>query len=158
MPAFSYEQAEAIIEQDLGKPIQELYRSFDPIPLAAASLGQVHRAQLHSGEEVVVKVQRPGLLKLFKIDLAILKGITRYFQNHPEWGKGRDWLGIYDECCKILYEEVDYLNEGRNADTFRRNFRQENWVYVPRVYWRYASPRVLTLEYLPELRSATMKH
>jgi len=152
VPAFSYEQAKAIIEQDLDKPIQTLYRNFDPIPLAAASLGQVHRAQLHSGEEVVVKVQRPGLLKLFKIDLAILKGITRYFQNHPKWGKGRDWLGIYEECCKILYEEVDYLNEGRNADTFRRNFRQEQWVYVPRVYWRYASPRVLTLEYLPGIK------
>lgn len=152
VPAFSYEQARAIIEQDLGKPIQTLYRNFDPIPIAAASLGQVHRAQLHSGEEVVVKVQRPGLLKLFKIDLEILKGITRYFQNHPDWGKGRDWLGIYDECCRILYEEVDYLNEGRNADTFRRNFRQENWVQVPRVYWRYASPRVLTLEYLPGIK------
>jgi len=115
-------------------------------------LGQVHRATLHSGEEVVVKVQRPGLVKLFQIDLAILKGITRYFQRHPKWGPGRDWLGIYDECCKILYEEIDYLNEGRNADTFRRNFRSEDWVMVPRVYWRYASPRVLTLEYLPGIK------
>ena len=152
VPAFSYEQARAIIEQDLGKPIQVLYQSFDPIPLAAASLGQVHRAQLHTGEEVVVKVQRPGLLKLFQIDLAILKGIARYFQNHPSWGRGRDWLGIYEECCRILYEEIDYLNEGRNADTFRRNFRGQNWVKVPRVYWRYASPRVLTLEYLPGIK------
>lgn len=152
VPAFSYEQAKAIIEQDLGKPVQELYRNFDPIPIAAASLGQVHRAQLYSGEEVVVKVQRPGLVKLFQIDLAILKGITRYFQSHPDWGRGRDWLGIYDECCKILYEEIDYLNEGRNADTFRRNFRGEDWVKVPRVYWRYASPRVLTLEYLPGIK------
>lgn len=152
VPAFSYEQAKAIIEQDLGKPVQELYRSFDPIPIAAASLGQVHRAQLHTGEEVVVKVQRPGLVKLFQIDLAILRGIARYFQNHPDWGRGRDWMGIYDECCRILYEEIDYLNEGRNADTFRRNFRTEDWVKVPRVYWRYASPRVLTLEYLPGIK------
>ncbi|MBD1854326.1 ABC1 kinase family protein [Leptolyngbya sp. FACHB-1624] len=152
VPAFSYEQVATIIQQDLGKSIEELYRSFDPIPLAAASLGQVHRAQLHSGEEVVVKVQRPGLRKLFEIDLQILKGITRYFQNHPEWGKGRDWLGIYEECCKILWEEVDYLNEGRNADSFRRNFRGEDWVHVPRVYWRYASPRVLTLEYMPGIK------
>lgn len=152
VPAFAYEQVRTIIEEDLSKPIQELYRNFDPIPIAAASLGQVHRAQLHSGEEVVVKVQRPGLLKLFSIDLAILKTIARYFQNHPYWGKGRDWLGIYDECCRILHEEVDYLNEGRNADTFRRNFRQEAWVQVPRVYWRYASPRVLTLEYLPGIK------
>ena len=152
VPAFSYEQVELSIEQDLGKSIEELFRSFDPIPLAAASLGQVHRAQLHSGEEVVVKIQRPGLRKLFEIDLQILKGITRYFQNHPEWGKGRDWLGIYDECCKILWEEIDYLNEGRNADTFRRNFRGMDWVKVPRVYWRYTSPRVLTLEYAPGIK------
>ncbi|HEY9908807.1 MAG TPA: AarF/ABC1/UbiB kinase family protein, partial [Thermosynechococcaceae cyanobacterium] len=152
VPAFSYEQAKEAIEQDLGKPLDVLFLSFDPIPLAAASLGQVHRAQLHTGEEVVVKVQRPGLLKLFQIDLTILKGITRYFQNHPRWGKGRDWLGIYDECCRILYEEIDYIHEGRNADAFRRNFRTQEWVQVPKVYWRYASPKVLTLEYLPGIK------
>ena len=152
VPAFSYEQARDSIEADLGKPIHTLYRSFDPIPLAAASLGQVHRAQLHSDEDVVVKVQRPGLRSLFTIDLSILKGIAHYFQNHPSWGKGRDWLGIYDECCRILWEEIDYLNEGRNADTFRRNFRGEDWVNVPRVFWRLTSARVLTLEYMPGIK------
>jgi predicted unusual protein kinase regulating ubiquinone biosynthesis (AarF/ABC1/UbiB family) len=152
VPAFSYEQVEKTIEQELGKKIPELFVNFEPVPLAAASLGQVHKARLHTGEEVVVKVQRPGLKKLFEIDLQILKGITRYFQNHPRWGRGRDWLGIYDECCRILWEEIDYLNEGRNADTFRRNFRDYKWVKVPRVYWRYASPRVLTLEYAPGIK------
>lgn len=152
VPAFSYEQVETIIQQDFGKAIPQLYRSFDPIPIAAASLGQVHRAQLHSGEEVVVKVQRPGLKKLFTIDLAILRGIARYFQNHPQWGRGRDWMGIYDECCRILWEEIEYLNEGRNADTFRRNFQTEDWVKVPRVHWRYCSPRILTLEYMPGIK------
>jgi predicted unusual protein kinase regulating ubiquinone biosynthesis (AarF/ABC1/UbiB family) len=152
VPAFSYEQVEAIVTQDLGKSIPALYQSFDPIPMAAASLGQVHRAQLHSGEEVVVKVQRPGLRKLFEIDLQILKGIAQYFQGHPEWGKGRDWLGIYEECCRILWQEIDYLNEGRNADLFRRNFRGHTWVNVPRVFWRYATPRVLTLEYMPGIK------
>ncbi len=152
VPAFSYEQVEAIVEQELGKKIPELFHSFDPIPLAAASLGQVHKAKLYSGEEVVVKAQRPGLRKLFEIDLAILKGITRYFQSHPEWGRGRDWLGIYEECCRILWEEIEYLTEGRNADTFRRNFRDYDWVKVPRIYWRYTSPRVLTLEYAPGIK------
>ncbi|MEH1812530.1 MAG: AarF/ABC1/UbiB kinase family protein [Nostoc sp.] len=152
VPAFSYEQVEAIVEKELGKKIPELFHNFEPIPLAAASLGQVHKAVLHSGESVVVKVQRPGLKKLFEIDLQILKGITRYFQNHPKWGRGRDWLGIYEECCRILWEEIDYLNEGRNADTFRRNFRGYDWVNVPRIYWRYASSRVLTLEYLPGIK------
>jgi predicted unusual protein kinase regulating ubiquinone biosynthesis (AarF/ABC1/UbiB family) len=152
VPAFSYEQSQEIIEQDFGKTVDNLFRSFDPIPLAAASLGQVHKAQLHSGADVVVKVQRPGLKKLFEIDLAILKGIARYFQNHPKWGRGRDWLGIYDECCRILWLEIDYLNEGRNADTFRRNFRSCDWVMVPRVHWQFSSPRVLTLEYLPGIK------
>ncbi|MFM7409049.1 MAG: ABC1 kinase family protein [Cuspidothrix sp.] len=152
VPAFSYEQVEGIIEQELGKTIPELFQDFEPVPLAAASLGQVHKAILHTGESVVVKVQRPGLKKLFEIDLDILKGIARYFQNHPKWGRGRDWMGIYEECCRILWEEIDYLNEGRNADTFRRNFRIYEWVKVPRVYWRYATTRVITLEYIPGIK------
>ena len=152
VPAFSYDQIEEIIETDLGKPVSKLFYSFDPTPLAAASLGQVHKAKLHSGEEVVVKVQRPGLKQLFTVDLVILGQIARYFQNHKEWGKNRDWLGIYEECCRILWEETDYINEGRNADTFRRNFSAEDWVRVPRIYWKYASPRVLTLEYMPGIK------
>jgi len=152
VPAFSFEQVQRIIEEDLGKPVSNLFQNFEQIPIAAASLGQVHKAQLHSGETVVVKVQRPGLKKLFSIDLDILRGIARYFQNHPDWGRGRDWTGIYEECCRILWLEIDYLNEGRNADHFRRNFRNESWVKVPRVYWRYSSPRTLTLEYLPGIK------
>jgi predicted unusual protein kinase regulating ubiquinone biosynthesis (AarF/ABC1/UbiB family) len=153
VPAFSYSQVEEIIERDLGKKIPELFASFDPIPLAAASLGQVHVARLYTGEDVVVKVQRPGLNKLFTIDLEILRGIAKYFQNHPKWGGGgRDWIGIYDECCRILWEETDYISEGQNADTFRRNFRSQDWVMVPRVYWRYSSTRTLTLEYLPGIK------
>ncbi len=153
VPAFDYAQVEKIIERDLGKPLPELFANFEPIPLAAASLGQVHLAKLHTGEEVVVKVQRPGLKRLFTIDLEILRGIAKYFQNHPKWGQGgRDWLGIYDECCRILWEETDYISEGQNADTFRRNFRSQDWVKVPRVYWRYSSTHTLTLEYLPGIK------
>jgi len=152
VPAFDYEQAAGIIRQELGKPVEQLFQSFDPTPLAAASLGQVHKAQLHSGETVVVKVQRPGLKQLFTIDLSILKRIARYFQNHPRWGQGRDWIGIYEECSRILWQEADYLNEGRNADTFRRNFQDYKEVRVPRVYWRYTSLRVLTLEFVPGIK------
>lgn len=152
VPAFNYEECEEIIQQDFGKTVSELFRHFEPIPLAAASLGQVHKAKLNSGAEVVVKVQRPGLKRLFEVDLAILKGIARYFQNHPDWGRGRDWMGIYEECCRILWLEIDYLAEGRNADTFRRNFRACEWVKVPRVFWQYSSPRVLTLEYVPGIK------
>ncbi|MGB3296379.1 MAG: AarF/UbiB family protein [Phormidesmis sp.] len=152
VPAFSSEQAKKIVEGDFGRSLTELYNSFDPVPIAAASLGQVHCAQLHSGEEVVVKIQRPGLSKLFGIDLSILKGIAQYFQNHPDWGKGRDWIGIYEECCRLLWLEIDFLHEGRNGDKFRRNFRGVDWVKVPRIYWRYTSPRVLTMEYMPGIK------
>ncbi len=153
VPSFSYEQVAQIVQEELGKPIPDIYTYFEPTPLAAASLGQVHRAQLRSGEEVVCKVQRPGLVRLFSIDLEILKGITDFFQYRTRWGgKGRDWPGIYEECRRTLWEEVDYLNEGRNADTFRRNFRDFPQIGVPRVYWRYTSRRILTLEYMPGIK------
>ncbi|MFN3926423.1 MAG: ABC1 kinase family protein [Pseudanabaenaceae cyanobacterium] len=152
VPAFSFAKVREIITTDLGKPPEVLFQHLEPEPLAAASLGQVHKAVLPTGEQVVVKVQRPGLLKLFAIDLEIVRRLAQYFQNHPKYGKGRDWVGIYEECRRILYEEADYLNEGRNADTFRRNFRDNPQIIVPRIYWRYTSRRVLTLEYLPGIK------
>jgi predicted unusual protein kinase regulating ubiquinone biosynthesis (AarF/ABC1/UbiB family) len=79
--------------------------------------------------------------------------LLSFFQHHTPWGgAGRDWIGIYEECRRTLWEEVDYLNEGRNADTFRRNFRDMPQIAVPKVYWRYTSPRLLTLEYLPGIK------
>ncbi|AGY57712.1 ubiquinone biosynthesis protein UbiB [Gloeobacter kilaueensis JS1] len=153
VPAFAYEQVVQTIESEFGRRLPEIFQFFDPTPMAAASLGQVHRAQLHTGEEVVVKVQRPGLEQLFNVDLGILRGIAQYLQNHPRYGRGgREWVPIYDECARILMQEIDYLNEGRNADTFRRNFQGDPEICVPRVYWRYASPKVLTLEYLPGIK------
>ncbi|GAB4213346.1 MAG: AarF/ABC1/UbiB kinase family protein [Synechococcales cyanobacterium] len=153
VPAFSYDQVAQIIESEQGKPVSAIFDYVDPTPLAAASLGQVHRARLKNGEEVVVKIQRPGLVRLFTIDLDILRGIAEFFQYRTKWGKGgRDWIGIYEECRRTLWEEVDYLNEGRNADTFRRNFRDMPRIAVPRVYWRYTSGRMLTLEYLPGIK------
>ncbi len=153
VPAFGYEQVVSIIESEQGKPVSAIFDYIEATPLAAASLGQVHRARLKNGDEVVVKVQRPGLVRLFTIDLAILRGIAEFFQYRTKWGKGgRDWIGIYEECRRTLWEEVDYLNEGRNADTFRRNFRDLPKIAVPRVYWRYTSGRMLTLEYLPGIK------
>lgn len=153
VPSFPFEQVNAIVEGEFGRPLTRIFQFFDPTPIAAASLGQVHRAQLNTGEEVVVKVQRPGLEKLFRLDLDILRGIAQYLQNHPRYGRGgREWVSIYDECAKILFQEIDYLNEGRNADTFRRNFRDSTEICAPKVYWRYATPRVLTLEYLPGIK------
>ncbi|KAL8477983.1 hypothetical protein ACS0TY_030040 [Phlomoides rotata] len=153
VPAFSPSKSKSFIEKELGAPIHILFREFEDLPIAAASLGQVHRAILHNGETVVVKVQRPGLKKLFDIDLKNLKLIAEYFQKSETLGgPTRDWVGIYEECAKILYEEIDYVNEGKNADRFRRDFRNTKWVRVPMVYWDYTSMKVLTLEYVPGVK------
>lgn len=152
VPAFSSDKAVAIIESELGAPLSELYADFDPNPIAAASLGQVHRARLPTGEEVVVKVQRPGLKRLFDIDLENLRIIAEQLDKGDDGSNIRDFTGIYKECATILYKEIDYINEGRNADRFRRNFRSENWVKVPRVHWHRTSSAVLTLEYMPGIK------
>ncbi|XVE78297.1 hypothetical protein DITRI_Ditri13aG0133500 [Diplodiscus trichospermus] len=153
VPAFSPKKAKCFIESELGAPINVLFKEFEEQPIAAASLGQVHRAILHNGEKVVVKVQRPGLKKLFDIDLRNLKLIAEYFQNSETFGgPTRDWIGIYEECSKILYQEIDYINEGKNADRFRRDFRNMKWVRVPIVFWDYTATKVLTLEYVPGIK------
>ncbi|KAI3695358.1 hypothetical protein L1987_78354 [Smallanthus sonchifolius] len=153
VPAFSPEKAKSFIEKELGAPVNILFREFEERPIAAASLGQVHRATLHNGEKAVVKVQRPGLKKLFDIDLRNLKLVAEYFQRSESLGgPTRDWIGIYDECAKILYEEIDYINEGKNADRFRRDFRNIKWVRVPQVFWDYTATKVLTLEYVPGIK------
>lgn len=153
VPAFAPEKAKTFIAKELGAPVDVLFKEFEDRPIAAASLGQVHRAILHNGEKVVVKVQRPGLKKLFDIDLRNLKLIAEYFQRSETLGgPTRDWVGIYEECATILYQEIDYINEGKNADRFRRDFRNMKWVRVPLVYWDYTASKVLTLEYVPGVK------
>ncbi|KAK2648095.1 hypothetical protein Ddye_015584 [Dipteronia dyeriana] len=158
VPAFSPEKAKRLIESELGAPVNQLFRTFEDLPIAAASLGQVHRAILHDGEKVVVKIQRPGLKKLFDIDLRTLKLVAEYFQRNETFGGPiRDWVGIYEECQRILYQEIDYINEGKNADRFRREFRNTKWVRVPLVHWDYTASKVLTMEYVPGIKINELK-
>ncbi len=149
VPAFSAEKAVQTIERELGGTIDELFAEFNPLPIAAASLGQVHVARLKTGEQVVVKVQRPGLKRLFDIDLQNLLVVAETLDKGDEGDGSRDFKGIYEECARILYEEIDYINEGKNADRFRRNFKNESWVRVPKVFWQRTSSAVLTMEYMP---------
>ena len=97
---------------------------------------------------MVVKVQRPGLLELFEVDLKNLRFLAKWLQSvDPKTdGAARDWVAIFDECRTVLYQEVDYLNEGSNATLFRKNFEGTPWVKVPEVYWEKSSSRVLTME------------
>lgn len=146
VPAFAPAKAMAIIESELGAPAHQLFRSFQEQPIAAASLGQVHRAVLHSGEQVVIKVQRPGLKNLFDIDMSNLRVLAKQMDRTDE---NSDFMGICQEAEAILYKEIDYIAEGRNADKFRRNFQDDPQIQVPRVYWQLTSPRAITLDYLP---------
>jgi predicted unusual protein kinase regulating ubiquinone biosynthesis (AarF/ABC1/UbiB family) len=150
VPPFSSQKAIEIVERGLGKPVNEVFEEFDPEPIAAASLGQVHVAKLN-GERVVVKVQRPGLKDLFDIDLKNVRVLAEWLQkvDPKSDGAARDWVAIYDECSRILYQEIDYTLEGKNADRFRENFKDTPWIKVPKVLWDYTTSEVLTLEYVP---------
>lgn len=145
VPPAPWELAKAEIESELG-PLDRVFAAFEEQPLAAASLGQVHTARLHSGEEVVVKARRPGIEESVNVDLEILRDLARWAAEHTQWSELYDLPEIIDDFSYILLHEMDYLSEGRNADRFRQNFADETSLYIPKVYWDHTTDRVLTLE------------
>lgn len=148
LPPFPTEIACAIIEQELDRSVEEIYKQISPQPVAAASLGQVYRARLYSGEEVAVKVQRPNLLPVLTLDLYLMRWAASWMAPWLPLNLGHDLTLIVDEFGIKLFEEIDYLNEARNAEKFATNFRDDPTVKVPAIYWRYTSQRVLTLEWI----------
>jgi predicted unusual protein kinase regulating ubiquinone biosynthesis (AarF/ABC1/UbiB family) len=117
-------------------------------PVAAASLGQVYRGRLHTGEVVAIKVQRPELEQTINFDLAVLRWLARFAARYPSLTRGVNWEGTLDEFAAVIFEEMDYVQEARNAEAFRYNFRKWREVYVPKIYWSHVSPRVLTMEFI----------
>jgi predicted unusual protein kinase regulating ubiquinone biosynthesis (AarF/ABC1/UbiB family) len=148
LPPFDNAIALNIIETQLGRTVAEAYQEISPLPVAAASLGQVYKARLHTGEEVAVKVQRPNLLPTLTLDLYLMRWAAKLFAPLLPLNLGHDLSLIVDEFGGKLFEEIDYLNEGRNAEKFATNFRDDPTVKVPAIYWRYSSNRVLTLEWI----------
>ncbi|WP_293336518.1 AarF/ABC1/UbiB kinase family protein [Microcoleus sp. CAWBG58] len=152
VPEFSSEEAIALVESELGKDIYALYRDFDPSPIAAASLGQVHKARLHTGEDVIVKVQRPGLERLFDLDVKAVRQVMRLCDRYLPGTRKYDLESLYHEFFKILYQEIDYVQEGKNSDRFSHNFQEYPQIIVPKVYWQYTTKKVLTVEYAPGIK------
>ncbi|ELS01436.1 putative unusual protein kinase [Xenococcus sp. PCC 7305] len=152
VPPFASEKAIAAIEKELGKPIYSTFRDFDPKPIAAASLGQVHKARLHTGEDIVVKVQRPGLEKLFNLDFEILHRLVRLINRFSRNLRKYNLEAIYQEFFELLFQEIDYIHEGKNAERFRENFQKYHKVIAPKVYWKYTTRKILSLEYLPGIK------
>ncbi len=154
---FPYEEVEAMVLAELGQPVERLFRDFDPVPMAAASIGQVHRATLPNGRDVVVKVQRPGAPRQIEADLNLMYQAARLANERVRALDFIDAEALVDEFARSIRQELDYRLEARNADTFRKNFAGHPHVRIPRVYWTYTRPRVLTLEYLDGTQLADLE-
>ncbi|HEX8847810.1 MAG TPA: AarF/ABC1/UbiB kinase family protein [Pyrinomonadaceae bacterium] len=148
VPPFPHAEAMARVETEMGRKVHEAYAEFDAEPIAAASLGQVYRARLYSGEEVAVKVQRPGLAEIIGFDIAILRRLTEMMRRFPQMNENADWEGMLREFSETITEEMDYVQEGRNADLFRENFKKWKTIHVPQIYWSHTTARVLTMEFI----------
>lgn len=148
IPPFDTRLARRFIEEELGRPVEQVFRDFPAAPIAAASLGQVYRTWLHSGEEVAVKVQRPELLETFAVDIAVLRMLAAWAERRVDWLRDVQLVDILDEFDRKLHEEIDYQREADNTDRFRANFEGFPGVAVPLMYRAYSSRRVLTMEFM----------
>ncbi|MBL8208532.1 MAG: AarF/ABC1/UbiB kinase family protein [Blastocatellia bacterium] len=148
VPSFPNDVAFEIIERELGHAIPDLFAEIETEPIAAASLGQVYRGRLHSGQIVAIKVQRPQLEDVINFDLAVLRRIARFMTRYPNLTRGVDWEGTIGEFAAVIFEEMDYGKEANNADTFRQNFRKWDNIHVPVIYRSHSATRVLTMEFI----------
>jgi ubiquinone biosynthesis protein len=145
---FPYADVERTIQEELGQPVGRLFVEFDETPLAAASIGQVHRAMLPNGRRVVVKVQRPNAPRQIEADLSLLYQAARLAKERIRALDFIDTHEIVDEFARSIRQELDYRQEARNADNFHKQFAGHPHIAIPRVYWTYTRSRVLTLEEL----------
>jgi ubiquinone biosynthesis protein len=149
---FPFVQAREIIESDLGGPLDSLFTSFDPAPIAAASIAQVHRAVLHDGRDVMVKVQRPHIEENIGRDISILRGIAQIIDVHVHELRPFNVPGIVEEFSRTINKELDFFIEGSNAAQLRSNFENSTSLYIPEVHADLSSKRVLVLERIDGVR------
>ena len=145
---FPFADVRRVIEEELGLTLEQAFLTFGEVPIAAASIGQVHRATLPTGDEVVVKVQRPDAPRQVESDLQLMRSAARVVRERVRALDFIDTEALVEEFGRSIRQELDYQHEARNAETFRRNFGDSTEVAVPKVIWRYSSARVLTLEFL----------
>src|SRR6266516_6405052 len=149
VPAAPFSHVVSVIEAELGKPVEQIFSVLERKATAAASLGQVHKATLASmGKEVAVKVQRPNIDQLVRMDLNSLKFVIRVIMRFVDTRKFIDLMAVYREFERTVYEEIDYITEAANAKRFKEMFKDDPAIYIPRVYDEYTSRRVLVLEWI----------
>jgi ubiquinone biosynthesis protein len=148
VPPFTEKKAEKVVEEELGGPLSQFFKSFDPEPVAAASLAQVHAAYTLKGQKVAVKVQRPGLKRIINSDIEILRFLARAWENVSSGDFPKRPVEFIDEFEAIMREELDFLAEARHLKHFKENFRNRPAYRFPNVFWDLSNSRCLTIEYI----------
>src|SRR3989304_930314 len=152
VPPFGYEDVQKQIKESFRSYPDKIFASFDPVPFAAASLGQAHRARLKTGENVVVKVQRPDMRKMIETDIDILYTLAQLANRYMHDIKIFDPISIVDEFSRVITKEIDFTYEAHNIDKFCKNFKESTTVQIPRVFWEYTKPKVITTEEITGIR------
>lgn len=157
VPAVSFEEINTQIQRELGYPAEELFSEFSTEPLAAASIAQVHRGKLKSGEEVVFKVRRPGIVKIIETDIDVLMGLAYLIEQHVPAVALYDPVGLVKEFRRNIMRELNFTREGRTVDRFAINFSDSETVYTPKIFWDFSGDIVLTMEYVEGIKISALK-
>jgi len=152
VPSFAFEEVKAQIQRELGLPTEDIFAELSPVPIAAASIAQVHRGRLKSGSVVVIKVRRPGIDKVVETDLDILMGLAFLIERHIPASEIYDPVGLVKEFRRTIQREMDFAREGHTIDRFAANFSGDTTVHVPRVYWEQTGETVLTMEFVDGIK------
>jgi predicted unusual protein kinase regulating ubiquinone biosynthesis (AarF/ABC1/UbiB family) len=156
LPSFANEIAFRFIEEELGAPPEEIYAELSEKPIAAASLGQVYQGRLKTGEKVAVKVQRPDLTRRVTLDIYIMRNLALLVQKNFKRLRS-DLVAITDELASRIFEELNYIHEGQNAERFAELYSYINEIYIPKIYWEYTGKRVLTMEWIEGTKLTNIK-
>lgn len=148
VPPFPYKQVEEILHKEFGKPVEKLYASFDPTPIASASMAQVHKAVMHDGTIVAVKVQRPGIKVMISQDILIMRDIAKMLARRIPSLKQFDAEGLVEAFADSIQKELDFIHESWNLQRFRHQFREDPEVYVPNYYKELSSGKVITQDFI----------
>lgn len=148
---FNFDKVKEIIEKEFEQPMESLFLKFDKEPIAAASVGQVHKAMLNNGKVIAVKIQRPNIDKVFEVDIQLLYHLAELLERHYPELKDYNFMDIVKEFEEYTRNELDYLNEARNIDIFYNNFKDDP-IRIPKVYWNHTTKKVLTMEFIKGIK------
>ena len=152
VPPVPFSDIKRVIEQELRRPLEEIFEEFTPKSMAAASVAQVHLAKLFSGEEIAVKVIRPNIDKEIRKDIRLMYAMARRAENVSEIARVIGAVNLVKEFERVIFKELDMYIEAGNIDKFANNFKSDDEIYIPEVYWDYTTKSVLTMEHIPGIK------